>query len=249
MKQEIIIDFFRDIKNIFDRNGICCWLIYGALLGMVRDGKLLDWDRDIDIAVWDESLLGIESALFEFHDKGIKVHFTESGHVTFSRDGEHISAMVFSKVEDMAVRSTFTNVRKFKRTSDGVKHFKGLDSITQMLKYIRWVLTNPRCVGDPPRFISAGMQSVLLDLSFAMPHVRVLLKKIVEVVLSSGCDFFVEEIPLKYFTDLTCIDFYGFRVKAPADKEGYLECKYGEFWSVPKRDYVYYEDSKAEVSV
>ena len=247
MKQEIIIDFFKDVKEIFDSNGINCWLIYGALLGMVREGKLLEWDRDIDIAVWDESLLDIESALYEFHNKRIKVHFTESGHVTFNRDGEHISAMVFSKIEKLAVRSTFTNVRKFKKTSDGIKHLKGIDKTTQMLKYIRWVLTNPRYVGDPPKFISANVQNILLDLSFAMPHLRVVIKKIVEVVLSSGCEYFTEKIPAKYFTDLTSIDFYDFEVKAPTDKEGYLNCKYGETWRVPKRDYVYYQDSKAEV--
>ncbi len=90
MKHKSIIDFFRDLKEIFDNNGIDCWLIYGALLGMVREGELLEWDRDIDIAVWDKSLPNIECALNEFHNKKIKVHFTESGHVTFNRDGEHI---------------------------------------------------------------------------------------------------------------------------------------------------------------
>ena len=249
MKHSTLVEFFRDIKEIFDNNGISCWLIYGALLGMVREGKLLEWDRDIDIAVWDESLLDIENALHDFHNKKIKVHFTESGHVTFNRDGEHISAMVFSKVDDLAVRSTFTNVRKFKKTSDGIKHFKGLDKITQMLKYIRWVLTNPQYVGDPPQFISARLQEVLLDLSFAMPHLRVVIKKIVEVVLSSGCGYFTEKIPARYFTDLTGIDFYGFEVKVPSDKEEYLKCKYGETWRIPKKDYVYYEDSKAEVAI
>lgn len=246
LKHKSIIDFFRDLKEIFDNNGIDCWLIYGALLGMVREGELLEWDRDIDIAVWDKSLPNIECALNEFHNKKIKVHFTESGHVTFNRDGEHISAMIFSNIGDKAVRSTFTNVRKFKRTSDGIKHFKGLDKTTQMLKYMRWILTNPRYVGDHPKFISGNIQTVMLDFSYAMPKLRILLRKIVEIILSSGCDYFIEEIPAQYFLNLSEIEFYGFKVKVPSDKEGYLEHKYGKDWRVPKKDYVYYKDSKAE---
>ena len=247
MTHEKLIALFKDLKEVFDNNGIDCWLIYGALLGIVREGKLLDWDRDIDIAIWDKNLSNIESVLNEFHSKKITVHFTESGHVTFNRDNEHISAMVFSKVGDKAVRSTFTNIRKFNRTSNGIKHRKDLDKITQLLKYIRWVLTNPAYVGDCPKFISKNMQNALLDLSYLMPNrLRLALKRIVEVVLSSGCEYFIEEVPAKYFIELSNIKFYDFKVKAPSDKEGYLEHKYGEDWMIPKKDYIYYEDSKAK---
>lgn len=244
----LLVSFLKDLKEIFDSNDIQFFLIYGALLGIVREGKLLDWDRDIDIAIWDTSLGKVENSLYVFHTKNMTVHFSESGHVTFNRNGEHISAMVFSKVGDKAIRSTFTNMRKFKKTSDGgVKLIKGLDKTTQMLKYIRWILTNPKYVGDTPKFISVNMQKVLLTLSYAMPNLRAVLKRIVEIILSSGCEYFVEEIPIKYFVELANIKFYDFEVKAPADKEGYLEYKYGKDWRVPKKDYVYYEDSKAEV--
>jgi hypothetical protein len=64
--------------------------------------------------------------------------------------------------------------------------------------------------------------------------------------LSSGCDYFIEEIPAQYFLNLSEIEFYDFKVKVPSDKEGYLEYKYGKDWRVPKKDYVYYKDSKAE---
>lgn len=246
MKHKIILDFFRDLSEIFDNNGIEYWLIYGALLGIVREGKLLDWDRDIDIAIWDTSLGKVEKSMIEFHNKNMKIHFTESGHVTFNRNGDHISAMVFTKIGDKAVRSTFTNVRKFKRTSDGIKNIKGLEIITQMLKYIRWILTNPKYVGDHPKFMSTNLQNILLNLSYAMPNLRKFLRKIVEIIMSSGCEYFIEEVPAKYFLNLSDIEFYDFKVKVPSDKEGYLEHKYGKDWKVPKKDYVYYKDSKAE---
>jgi len=235
------------MKEIFDKNHIDHWLIYGALLGLVREGRLLTWDSDIDIAIWEKNLADIEKVLDSFHRHNISVHFTESGHVTFNRDSVHISAMVFSKNDDKAVRSTFTNTRKFRKTVDGIKHYKGLDKTTQMLKYIRWILSDPEYIGDPPHFISYDMQKVLLRFSHIVPcWLRVFLKKTVENILSLGCTFFVEETPIRFFTELSYIDFYGLKVKAPKDQEGYLRHKYGINWRIPQKDYVYYLDSKSE---
>ena len=38
--------------NILEKNNIPYWLCQGTLLGIIRDNKLIDWDHDIDIAVW-----------------------------------------------------------------------------------------------------------------------------------------------------------------------------------------------------
>lgn len=249
MSHESLLIFFKDLKTIFDDNGIGCWLIYGALLGMVREGKLLEGDRDIDIAIWDESLSNVEDCLDLFHGKNISVHFTESGHVSFNRDGEHISAMVFSKEDGKAVRSTYTHIRKFKRTGDGVIHYKGLDVVTQMLKYLRWLLSDPRYVGDPPRGVSKNMQGLFLYFFKRHHGLRMVLKGFVEIILSCGCKYYTEVIPVRYFLELSSIWFYDVMVNAPSDTEGYLVCKYGRDWRIPKKDYIYYIDSKAEVSI
>ena len=43
-----------DIKKIFDTYGVRVFLVYGALLGLYRDGKLLPEDDDIDLCVIDK---------------------------------------------------------------------------------------------------------------------------------------------------------------------------------------------------
>lgn len=43
-----------DIKQALDRAGIEFFLISGTLLGLVREGKLLEHDQDIDIGLWEE---------------------------------------------------------------------------------------------------------------------------------------------------------------------------------------------------
>lgn len=247
---QTLMSLFKDLKEIFDKNNIEFWLIYGALLGIVREGRLLPWDRDIDIAIWERSLPKIESALKEFHDKRITVHFSESGHVSFNQGNKHISAMMFSNHGDVATRCTFTHMHKFKRTSDGIQLREGVIRLTHTLKYIRWILTNPEFVGDSPQFITRNIQDYLLRFSFSMPNsLRLLLKEIIEHILNIGCDFFIEDVPSKYFDELSEIEFYDLKVKAPFDKEGYLVHKYGTDWRTPKKDYIYYEDAKAEKKV
>lgn len=41
------------IKEVFDKYGVKLYIVYGALLGIHRDGKLIEHDDDIDIAIID----------------------------------------------------------------------------------------------------------------------------------------------------------------------------------------------------
>lgn len=52
MKDNRIKDL-EQIKEVFDKFGVKFYVVYGALLGIHRDGKLIDHDDDIDLAVID----------------------------------------------------------------------------------------------------------------------------------------------------------------------------------------------------
>lgn len=40
-----------DLKNLLEENGIECWITCGTLLGAIREGDLLSYDKDIDLAI------------------------------------------------------------------------------------------------------------------------------------------------------------------------------------------------------
>ena len=49
-----------DIMNVALSNGVTCWLNYGALLGMVRENRLLPWNNDAQLCCWYEEDISIK---------------------------------------------------------------------------------------------------------------------------------------------------------------------------------------------
>lgn len=64
-------ELFHKTKELFDEAGIKFSLIFGSLLGAVREGKSIKGDEDIDICVWDEKYL--RDNLFSLNEKGLKL--------------------------------------------------------------------------------------------------------------------------------------------------------------------------------
>ena len=46
-----------DTKKILDKENITFWLIFGTLLGAIRENDFLKWDDNINIAIYKEDLL------------------------------------------------------------------------------------------------------------------------------------------------------------------------------------------------
>ena len=42
--------------KILDTNSINYWICNGTLLGIIRENRILPWDHDIDIAVWENEI-------------------------------------------------------------------------------------------------------------------------------------------------------------------------------------------------
>ena len=46
-------EVLKEISQLLVDNNINFWVCHGTLLGIIRENRLLPWDRDIDLAVWD----------------------------------------------------------------------------------------------------------------------------------------------------------------------------------------------------
>ena len=47
---------FVEVINILNQKKIQYWICHGTLLGIIREGKLIEWDHDVDIAVWNDDI-------------------------------------------------------------------------------------------------------------------------------------------------------------------------------------------------
>jgi lipopolysaccharide cholinephosphotransferase len=57
------------VVDFLDKYGVDYWLESGTLLGVVREGRLLPWDHDVDITIRIEDLPRIINKLKSFHFK------------------------------------------------------------------------------------------------------------------------------------------------------------------------------------
>lgn len=57
MKNKIDEIFVKNVCTVLSNNQIEYWVDEGTLLGFVREGYFIEWDRDIDIGVIGDSIL------------------------------------------------------------------------------------------------------------------------------------------------------------------------------------------------
>ena len=75
MNQVIAVEVLREVRDVLNEHGVEHFLIYGTLLGAVRDGKFCDGETDIDIGVKHEILiLKIRELMDAFRNRGFTVY-------------------------------------------------------------------------------------------------------------------------------------------------------------------------------
>jgi len=50
--KDLISEYLKDVKKIFDMNNITFFLFFGTLLGAIRDNDFISYDNDVDIAIF-----------------------------------------------------------------------------------------------------------------------------------------------------------------------------------------------------
>lgn len=86
-----------DFKKLLDLEGIDFGIIYGTLLGAVRDKKFIDYDEDVDVFVLDENREKFLALLFKLREIGFEVARYEGDLLSIMRDNDYIDVYIFRK--------------------------------------------------------------------------------------------------------------------------------------------------------
>lgn len=229
-KEEIFLENLKDIKEIFDKYNIQFWLDWGTLLGAVREGKIIEWDHDID--------LGIMAKGFK---KNISV-FSEMKKRGFSLKEPLI---LEPKLFVLNLWKSGYNVGiwpYYESEKDTLKGFHSNLALCSWIVHLLWYLW---CSLECGVRINMPINKFKFIVAFFIKHfTRLLPKKLKTLLIKILKKIFIKKnylvpleavVPKHYFEKFKTIKFYNMKFKIPFDAEGYLEYKYGPEWKIPKR--------------
>ena len=225
------VQLLAETKKIFDRHNFEYWLDAGTLLGAVRHGKFIPWDKDIDLGTWCENIPKLRSISHELRNRGFEVFLDEYGHEFIVKNKKcKLEFFLYRLINKKATWTLFipqnwvgANLASLRfRLSANVDPCNSKDKIC-----LKENLKRP--ITRAIRMLPASARKTLARICF------LLYEKI-------GSHRFLYRIPAEHFTDLSKIKFYGMKFKLPSNVNRYLTLRYGERWHIPDRNWVYHKD-------
>ena len=131
INKEIASRNLEEVTRVFRQNNIPLILIFGTLLGAIRENDFITYDNDIDLAAFfsdkDYILKVIKGQLPSFEIQDVPFKFD----INLVRDGEKIELWLFEPSGDNYVydplRCKGITYHKSFFDNPGIRHFKGYD--------------------------------------------------------------------------------------------------------------------------
>jgi len=89
-----------DCNEVFKEHKVLMWLMFGTLLGASRDGKLMNYDTDVDVGIFRRDTIKAAAAMKDLcKNHGFKLirNVTLDSTITLMRDDEYVDFYVFNE--------------------------------------------------------------------------------------------------------------------------------------------------------
>jgi len=91
-------------KKILEDNQIFYWLDFGTLLGVIREGNLLSWDKEFDISIFQKDLQKVKQLIPMFIQNGYQpVHIHTDNNLQFQKDGFKFDINIYTREKDFFI--------------------------------------------------------------------------------------------------------------------------------------------------
>ncbi len=221
----------KDASKLLKDNGVNFWICHGTLLGIVRENRILPWDGDIDLGVWDhETNKEQVTNIFESEGYLQELFFADVDSLHFYREGKNLDINFFKRSESIAswqgavVMNGFLN--KLIIHSAHIIYIKDFRTIKLPVGYIKAFF-----------YLFFSGFFLLGRIIFPTSLKRKVHQSAVKRISYIGYSYPIELMVFKE------IEYKGIVLQAPIDSEKYLELTYGSEWKIPKKDYIWYEDA------
>ena len=233
--KKILLMHLKEFKHVLDQHHVEFWLDKGTLLGAVREGKIIEWDHDVDLACWITNVMGkIPSIAQDLYDKGFDV-FISNTKIKIVKKDIQLSLWLYTKKKGHAVRETYRHVNHL--------------IIGDFLAYI--LIAGLTTIGSD-RIHNKTVKQRLIQVckNFLMTVKPIfkpfLVRLIAEFAGYIHClDYFTYEIPIRYIGSLKKITFYDMELNIPQQSEEFLTFMYGD-WKKPDKTWSSASHSKRQ---
>lgn len=116
------------LKDILDKHHLRIILLFGTLLGAVREHDFIDHDEDIDLVMKKEDMPAFLSTLFELREHGFELaRYERRGFLSIIRKGEYIDFYFFQPYsEDSNLYYCCRDICKYETLNDTILYpFQG----------------------------------------------------------------------------------------------------------------------------
>ena len=205
MQQEI--KNLKIVTDLLKEKRVLFWIAHGALLGYIRDQKLIPWSKDIDLQTHAENREKVQELYPFFKKLGFKITFKLKSMV-LQKDGYAYSIGFWTKRDDEYINT-------------GLALTKGTGGSNWLKSIFMYRIFFP--IGSP---IKEGPVRKWLYEKLFIFGVKYL-----------GLYIRQYTYPSHLFRYLRNIDFFGVSLLAPYDSIGFLDYEYGENWRTPDEHY------------
>lgn len=233
-----------DVMKVSKTNDVQCWLNYGALLGVVRENRLLPWNNDAQLCCWYETNISYKFKRItkELNKMGYHaIYYSTIGAISIRQKGVAVHITCYWQDGDYAVRP-----------HESPSDF-GFAPFSSIIFY--WLATLMGAYpGGLARFnrlplsMNELVKIILVSIYRVIPNF--LRKRLFLFFINCsklfGGVFQKTAIPMKYFDSFILRDFYDHSVYIPNNSEQLLSYIYGKDWKVPKDNWSFYSDENKD---
>jgi hypothetical protein len=229
------------IKNICEENELFFWLNYGALLGMVREDRLLPWNNDVELGCWahktsnkkikkvTNALIGLGYTCF---------YYSSFGTLNIKKgDGVDININLYWCSGEFAVRPHET-----------ASKYQGDNFFASMFYWVAvFIFIYPKTFQQLSKK-NRKKDLVKVSVSIVFSYFSLLTRRKFFGIFLNWSKFFggiyhQTAIPKGFFNSFKALPFYGSEMNFPDPSEDLLAFIYGEDWRTPKDKWSFYEES------
>jgi hypothetical protein len=222
-KLEALLEFG---TALLKKREINYWLDCGTLLGIIRDKKLLSWEKDIDIGVLREEIneSDIDYIVTKAKEHGCEVNIYDFV-ISIVKNDYVLDFKMYRKKGDILFEEKLTPKNLIGSAIGFFVHSysskystsrKGLNSLNTLI--IRIIQFSSKLM---PNFLALQLVKPL----------KYLYKNFLTIDSS-------EAVPFSLLNELEQLDFLGKSYNVPKKTEEYLVFRFGQDWKVPKKDWI-----------